>query len=212
MNISGLFMKALISFVTIALLFVSCTVFKHKEKSKEKTEIVKMENTSISSEVKSEVKADVSVTDSTVQQTAFSISKTFGSIAQNFTLKNNGKCADGGEIRFLRITDAQGNQTEIPVNNNTDLSFNSESEITRENASLKTENSKLTKEKTDLQTKYDAEVKARKDLEKKQSALQINTDSKSERSQLTAFLWCIVLTVVFWESGKFFIKKQFLKP
>ena len=211
MNISGLFMKALISFVTIALLFVSCTVFKHKEKSKEKTEIVKMENTSISSEVKSEVKADVSVTDSTVQQTAFSISKTFGSIAQNFTLKNNGKCADGGEIRFLRITDAQGNQTEIPVNNNTDLSFNSESEITRENALLKSEISNLKTENTYLKQQIDAKSDQSNQQSESIKTTDVKIETDKKQNSLISYFWCVIISVILWESGKFFIKKQFLK-
>ena len=202
-------MKKLITIFLLLFIVTACTTQKHKTKEKTKTETQEKEVNSISSEIKAET-AEVKVkTDSVFNNTAFSSGKSSVSILQNLSLKNNGKCADGGEIRFLKFTDAQGNMTEVPVNDNTDLDFSSTSELTKENASLKTENSKLTKEKTDLQTKYDAEVKARKDLEKKQSALQINTDAKSERSQLTAFLWCIVLTVVFWEAGKFYIKKQF---
>ena len=202
-------MKKLITIFLLLFIVTACTTQKHKTKEKTKTESQEKEVNSISSEITAET-AEVKVkTDSVINNTAFSSGKSSVSILQNLSLKNNGKCVDGGEIRFLKFTDAQGNMTEVPVNDNTDLDFSSTSELTKENASLKTENSKLTKEKTDLQTKYDAEVKARKDLEKKQSALQINTESKSERSQLTAFPWCIVLTVVFWEAGRFYIKKQF---
>lgn len=202
-------MKKLITIFLLLFIVTACTTQKHKTKGKTKTESQGKEVNSISSEIKAET-AEVKVkTDSVFNNTAFSSGKSSVSILQNLSLKNNGKCADGGEIRFLKFTDAQGNMTEVPVNDNTDLDFSSTSELTKENASLKTENSKLTKEKTDLQTKYDAEVEARKDLEKKQSALQINTDAQSERSQLTAFLWCIGLTVLFWEAGKFYFKKQF---
>ena len=202
-------MKKLITIFLLLFIVTACTTQKHKTKDKTKTESQQKEVNSIASEVKTETAESKVKTDSVVNNTAFSSGKSSASVLQNLSLKNNGKCLDGGQIRFLKFTDAQGNMTEVPVNDNTDLDFSSTSELTKENASLKTENSKLTKEKTDLQTKYDAEVKARKNLEKKQSTLQINTDAKSERSQLTAFLWCIVLTVVFWESGKFYIKKQF---
>ncbi len=190
-------------------LVAACTTQKHKAKEKTKTEIDKKEINSISSEVSNETKAVVSIMDSTTKKTDYNSSKLFGSIAQNLTLKNNGKCADGGDIRFLKFTDAQGNKTEVPVNDNTEVNFNTAAELTAENKSLKTALLSLSTEKSDIETKLKAAQNQIRKYQESEKSVSTNIKTEVERSQLTAFMWCIVLTIVFWEAGKFLIKNRF---
>lgn len=205
-------MKKLITIFLLLFVVAACTTQKHKNKEKTKTEHQEKEINSISSVVQSETKAVTTVSDSAVQKTDYNGHKSFGSIAQNLTLKSNGKCTEGGEIRFLKFTDSQGNMTEVPVNDNTDLSFNSAAELAEENITLKSDNSELKKENTDLETKLKTATDQNRKFEQSAKAATANTDTNSERSQLTAFLWCIGLTIMLWEAGRFYIKKQFPRP
>ncbi|KMQ70252.1 hypothetical protein [Chryseobacterium koreense] len=200
-------MKKLIT-ILLMLSLAACTTQKHKTKEKTKTEIEKKEINSISSEVSNETKSVVSIMDSTTQKTDYNSSKLFGSIAQNLTLKNNGKCADGGDIRFLKFTDAQGNKTEVPVNDNTEVNFNTAAELTAENKNLKTAFSNLYTEKSDIETKLKAAQNQIRKYQESEKSASTNIKTDIERSQLTAFMWCIVLTIVFWEAGKFLIKNR----
>ncbi|WP_447951335.1 hypothetical protein [Chryseobacterium koreense] len=202
-------MKKLITIFLMLFIVTACNTQKHKAKEKTKTEMQEKEVNSIYSEVQTKAKAVVSVKDSTTQKTDFNSSNSFGSIAQNLTLKSNGKCTDGGEIRFLKFTDAQGNKTEVPVNDNTEVNFSTAAELTAENKNLKTAFANLYTEKSDLETKLKAVTDQNRKYERSDKSATSNTKTDSERSQLTAFMWCIVLTVVCWEAGKFYIKKQF---
>ncbi|KMQ70304.1 hypothetical protein [Chryseobacterium koreense] len=202
-------MKKLITILLMLSLVAACTTQKHKTKEKTKTETQKNEVNSISSEVSNETKAVVSVMDSTTQKTDYNSSKLFGSIAQHLTLKNNGKCADGGDIRFLKFTDAQGNKTEVPVNDNTEVNFNTAAELTAENKNLKTALSSLSTEKSDIETKLTAAQNQIRKYQESEKSTSTNIKTDIERSQLTAFIWCIVLTIVFWEAGKLLIRNRF---
>lgn len=185
----------------------ACTTQKHKTKVQTKTENQEKEVYSISADVLAETQTTSQKTDSTVQNTDLSTSKSFASIAQNLTLKNNGKCVDGGEIRFMKFTDSQGNITEVPVNDNTDLSFNSASELAEENQTLKIAFANLYTEKSDLETKLKAEIDENRNFQKSDKSASTNLEIDKKQNSLMSYVWCIILTILIWEIGKLYFKK-----
>ena len=204
-------MKKLIT-IFIFLLFVGgCTTQKHKTKEKTQTEIQQKEVKSIVAEVKSESNSVQLKTDSINQKTDIISNKSFEAIAQNLSLKNNGKCTNGGEIRFMKFIDSQGNKTEIPVNDNTELNFNSNSEVTKENIALKSSVQQLTTEKTEMQSKIDSLSEENEKLDFQLYANTVNSNTDAKQNSLSSYLWCILITLIVWECGQLYFKKQ-LKP
>lgn len=200
-------MKKLITIFLLLFIVTACTTQKHKSKEKTKNEFNEKEVYSTSADVLAETQTTSKKTDSTVQKTDLSSSKSFASIAQNLTLKNNGKCVDGGEIRFLKFTDAQGNMTEVPVNDNTDLSFNSAAELSAENQNLKTAFANLYAEKSDLETKLKAEIEENQNSQKSDSSASTIIETDKTQNSFMSYVWCIILTILIWEIGNLYFKK-----
>lgn len=193
------------------LIVISCTVNKHKEKEKsvisEKTE----SNTAENQKVVETSNLDKAKTDSTILESHFNIDRSKAATLQNFQLKSNGKCTDPGIIRYVQFTDVLGNKTSIPVNDNTDLNFESESELQKENENLKAQLSKVTKENETLKREKES-VTAKKAAIK--SDIKVNnrkTDVKTEKQSFWAFIIVGLISILLWELLKQAIKKYFFK-
>lgn len=199
-------MKKLITIFTLLLFIFSCTTQKNKVKEKTQTEIQQKEVKSIVAEVKSESNSGQVKTDSTNQKTDIMSNKSFEAIAQNLSLKNNGKCLNGGEIRFMKFTDLQGNKTEIPVNDNTELSFNSNSEVTKENIALKSSVQQLKIEKIEMQSKIDSLSEQNEKMDFQLNANTVNSNNDVKQNSLSSYLWCILITLIVWECGQLYFK------
>lgn len=192
----------------LLLLFIgSCTVSKHKTKDKNDTSITNEVQSNEKSSVKENSVQQNNRSDSTASNANYNIDRSKTATLQNFSLKNNGKCADPGSTRFVQFTDVLGNKTSIPVNDNTDLNFGSESEIKKEVESLKTENVNLKKEIETL--KKDKESLTVKEVDQK-SNIRVKAskvDTETENRSLWAFVLVGILSIIVWE----FIKKL-IKP
>ncbi len=203
-------MKTLISVFTL-LIVASCGISKEKSKQKElleqtttldfHTEMTRKEN---------ELK-NISGTDSSSNKIGLNSLKSFLETSQNFTLKNNGKCSESGEIRFVNITDFHGNKTSIPVNDNTELNFGNETKLRYEISELKQEIVNLKSENNLLQ-KNSEELEALKKHQTFNSKSQTtNVDVKTKKSSFSNIILIVVLSIVGWELLKFYLKKLILK-
>lgn len=194
-------MKNLI-FILLLLLPVSCGVFKNKSKEKSKTEseikahISAMENTSIS-ETKTVAKTDSSVSDFKINAQS-----TAATISQNFSLKQNGKCADGGETRFVSFTDKNGNKTEIPVNDNTELNFNNTDAVLAENKELHSTVSQLKSENNKLRSELSTEKENNSKISATKNESNIRSDVETKKNPLISYVFIAFAAIVFWEFGK----------
>lgn len=190
------------------LLFIAgCTVNKHKNKEKNDTSIHNEVQSNEKSSVKENSVQNKKISDSTTSNAKYNIDRSKTAVLQNFSLKNNGKCADPGSTRYVQFTDVLGNKTSIPVNDNTDLDFRSESEMKKEIESLKTElfnlkkeNETLKKDKKSLTSKKAAQ---KSDIRTKNS----KTDIKTEKHSFWNFILVGVLFIIVWETIKGIIKK-----
>lgn len=199
-------MKNLIILLSV-LLIGSCTVSKQKKKDKNDTSITNEVQSNEKSSVKENSVQQNNRSDSTASNANYNIDRSKTATLQNFSLKNNGKCADPGSTRYVQFTDVLGNKTSIPVNDNTDLNFGSESEIKKEVESLKTENVNLKKEietlKKDKQALTIKQATQISNIRVKAS----KTDVQTEKHSFWSFILVGVLFIVVWETIKGIIKK-----
>lgn len=191
----------------LLLLMGSCTVSKHKMKDKNDTSITNEVQSNEKNSVKENSVQQNNRSDSTASNANYNIDRSKTATLQNFSLKNNAKCADPGSTRYVQFTDVLGNKTSIPVNDNTDLNFGSESEIKKEVESLKTENFNLKKENETL--KKDKEAFTTKE-EAQKSNIRVKaskTDVETEKYPFWSFIVVGVLSIVVWETIKKLIFK-----
>lgn len=202
-------MKKLLIILLLMMLY-SCSIMKNKNKQKQLTESNLQTTTQTDLSTKNQEMENSSFSDSTVHRSQYDGAKSLFANSQNFNLTNNGKCGDPGVVRFVQVTDSHGNQTSIPVNDNTDLQFGSESKLETENSNLKIENSSLVKEndsiKKDNETLQSTNINQSAELISK----SLELDLKTKSSPLSAFIWFGVLLLIAWELLKFYFKK--LKP
>ncbi|MCC2590374.1 hypothetical protein [Chryseobacterium sp. MFBS3-17] len=194
--------------IALLLMFsASCATQKHKSKQANQSEAKKMETTSTDRRTDLETAQAVTRTDSAAQKTDLVRNMEVSSILQNLTLKNSGKCAEGGEIRFLKFTDAQGNTTEVPVNDNTELDFSAGAHLQKENIQLKAELQKS----QNINEQLNARLQVA-DQQNRQNREEFSTSSKAtdldvERNSFMSYVWTVLIAVLLWEIGKFTIKK-----
>ncbi|QDP85181.1 hypothetical protein FNJ88_06240 [Chryseobacterium sp. SNU WT5] len=199
-------MKKLLIILLLMMLY-SCSIIKNKNKQKQLTELNSQTTTQTELSNKNQEVENSSFSDSTVHKSQYNGAKSLFANSQNFNLTNNGKCSDPGAVRFVQVTDSHGNQTSIPVNDNTDLQFGSQSKLETENSTLKIENSSLIKEndsiKKDNETLQSTNINQSAELISK----YLELDLKTKSSPLSAFIWMGVLSVIAWELLKFYFKK-----
>lgn len=203
-------MKKLTYFI-ILLFFVSgCVTNKHKMKEKQESNSLLETKNSLKSDEKLDVESNQIRKDSISIKSKYSIEKNELFAAQNFQLKNNGKCGDPGTLRNVEFTDVLGNKTSIPVNDNTELNFQNQSELKKEVESLKVENKQLTETITETQSKYEKAQSENNDLKQKLNTKTSNVNTKAESNSIWQFILCIVLSIVIWEGSKKLIKTYIL--
>lgn len=200
-------MKKTLLIFTIFLVS-SCSIMKNK--SKEKLMSSSVENTSItaSTDLKIREREDIATKDSLVTKQDFKIEKSTIATSQKINLINNGRCADPGILRFVQITDLQGNKTEIPVNDNTDLQFGNDSKFDTEISDLKIENSALLRQNKSYEKDTDSLQSLNTNLNKELITKSMQLDLKTKSSPLSAFIWVVLLSIAAWEILKFYLKKQ----
>lgn len=195
--------------ITILIIFLISACTSSRQKSKEKQQTVS--ETNLTKEKKASVNASENVKeskkDSVSTKASYNIVRDNLFVSQNFQLKNNGKCADPGTIRNIEFTDAFGNRTTIPVNDNTELNFINETDLKNEIESLKLENNQLFETSLSIQTKYEALQNEyeifRQDLKSK----SIKTDTETKKNTIWQFALIAVLAVLIWETSKKLIKR-----
>lgn len=194
----------------ILLLFFSCTT--SKQKSRQKNEEQTEQQIKTSGETQRSGTVNVASTKNSLSES--SVQSDFAKnqliTNQNFTLKQNGKCADPGTVRNVQFTDKAGNTTTIQVNDNTELNFGNQSEESKEIATLKEDKKTLESEKTDLQSKYDESKKELSQTKSKLKKLQLESDIQKKKSNFWQFALCVVLTLVAWGGGRKLIKTYIL--
>lgn len=199
-----------LSIICLLMMLYSCSITKNKNKQKQQSESVSKTEIQTKSEVKNQEMEYSSFLDSTTQKTQFNGAKSLFTTGQNFNLTNNGKCADPGAVRFVQMTDSQGNQTSIPVNDNTDLNFGSVTKLETEISDLKIENSSLIKSNDSIKKNNESLQTANINQSKELISKSLELDLKTKSSPLSAFIWFGVLLLIAWELLKFYFKK--LKP
>lgn len=200
-------MKKLTYFI-ILLFFVSgCVTSKHKIKDKQESNSLLETKNSLNSDEKIDVESNQIRKDSISIKSKYNIEKNELFAAQNFQLKNNGKCGDPGTLRNVEFTDALGNKTSIPVNDNTELNFQNQSELKKEVESLKVENKQLIKTITETQSKYEKVLNQNQELKQKTNTKSSNANTKTESSSIWQFILCGVLSIIVWGLIKKLIKK-----
>lgn len=190
-------MKTILIF--LSLLLVSCGISKDKlkqkkelnftEKSKQKTELQQSENTVSSVAVK---KLFTSSVLQNKEQEKFLQT-------QNFQLKNNGKCSDPGTTRNVEFTDALGNKTKIPINDNTELNFGSLTEIQKENETLKAENKQQSSEIQKLEKQFNETTKKLEKAEKQLKERSVDVETKTKKNPIGSYLFTVFASIVIWE-------------
>ena len=188
------------------MLSTSCSVFKHKTKEKAKTEIQKKTDISKMENISISAKTVITAKDSAVANFNFSKEKRSSEMLQNFTLKSNGKCLDGGQIRFVNFTDKNGNKTEIPVNDNTELNFTSSDAVLEENKTLKTEIKKLKQENVQLQDSLNVSKNLQLNESKSSKTAIAEVETKKESKSFFSYVFVAFAAIVFWELGKKYLK------
>lgn len=196
-------MKKLLLLFLLLLLVSGCGVTKQKQKEKSQTELEEIIKATENLDVKENTVSNKAVSDSTNSITNFTVDRSKAATLQNFSLKNNGRCTDPGTIRYLNFTDALGNKTSIPVNDNTDLNFNSESEFKKEIENLKIEVTNLKKENETLKKENQTHIAKEVSQKTKIKAKTGKTNTETEKRSFWAFILVGVLSIIAWE----FIKK-----
>lgn len=185
---------------------------KQKHKTKDKVEEQTELSTKVELQTENQTQYKFAGRDSTAFQSDLKAESSFLSSLQNLKLTNNGKCLDGGEIRFVRFTDAQGNKTEVPVNDNTELNYSSDSEILKEKTILKAEISKLKSENSDLKKEIKSSVAQNQEKSENNKTTDVKIETAKKQNSLMSYVWTAVLSILLFQIALFFIKKQFLKP
>lgn len=205
-------MKNIILFILILLGLASCgtrqktknTAVQEQKITTEKTYQGEMQNLENSLE-----KAEISNAENFITQLEFQ--KNTQHLLQNFTLKNNGKCLENSTIRFVSITDNKGNKTEIPVNDNTELTFSHQNDIKIENLALQAENNRLKKELSEKETSnktlknelYSERQKV------KQIQRKLDLEVQSNKPSFWLFILVGVIAIIVWEIIKRNLKKLY---
>ncbi|MGD1319146.1 hypothetical protein [Chryseobacterium sp. 2R14A] len=200
-------MQKLILFFMLLIFVSGCVTRKHKIKDKQefyqevenKTTWQKNENTFVE---KKGMKKDSLYTNN-----KYNLERNHLFTSQSFQLKNNGKCGDPGVLRNIEFTDALGNRTSIPVNDNTELHFGNESFLKKEVESLKTEIFNLKKENEILKS-YKVDLSTKKTAQKSTiTERKGNTEVKTEKHSFWSFILVGLLSIILWETIKGIIKK-----
>ncbi|WP_144282638.1 hypothetical protein [Chryseobacterium echinoideorum] len=199
-------MKKLIT-ILIILLISACTSSRQKSKEKQEsfteTDFTKETKTSVTELENSKQNSK----DSVSAKTNYTIVRDNLLASQNFQLKNNGKCADPGTIRNVEFTDAFGNRTTIPVNDNTELNFINETDLKNEIESLKLENNHLFETSLSTQRKYEDLENEYEVFKQNLKSKSVKTDTKTEKNTVWQFALVAVLAVIVWETSKKLIKR-----
>ena len=201
-------MKKLIFIIFLMLL--SCGVTKDKTKTKSSFETNQQSALDFKSNINRTIDSIGSKKDSTAGKTSSSNAKANLSVLQNFTLKNSGKCENGGETRFVNFTDAVGNKTSIPVNDNTELNFDSSIDLQKQIETLTVENTSLKRKNSTLKSKLESESETKVRDEKSESGSDASTDVKTEKNSFSSYAFFVLLGIVVYELLKQFIKKLIL--
>ena len=188
-------------------MLLSCGVTKDKTKTKSQFESDQQSTLDFKSNINTTIDSVGSKKDSTVVKTSSSNVKADISVLQNFTLKNSGKCENGGQTRFVSFTDATGNKTSIPVNDNTELNFDNSTDFKKQIETLTVENTSLKKENSSLKTKLESASETKASSEKKESSSDDSTNVKTEKSSFSSYAFFVLLGIVVYELLKQFIKK-----
>ena len=194
-------------YLLILLLLLSCgsrTKTKTTDKTEAKVDV--NDKTKVETEHDTNIKAIIGFENKAKTQIETEVT-TLQSI-QNLSLKNSGKCVDAGQVRFLSFTDKNGSKLEVPVDNNTELNFGNESNFKQENQSLKSENESLKTENTSLSTRFKEVLNQNKTLSENVKVLQKSNHVESQRTSWTTWLWFGISLIMFWEIGKFIIKRK----
>lgn len=200
-------MKKLLIICVLMMLY-SCSIMKNKNKQKQFTESNIQTTIRTESATKNGEMENSSFSDSINQKTSFSVVKSLFSNSQKFNLSNNGKCGDPGTVRFVQVTDSKGNQTSIPVNDNTDLNFGNESKSENEILDLKIENSSLIKQNDSLRKNNESLQETNINQSSELITKSLELDLKTKSSPLSVFIWVGFLSIVGWELLKFYYRKQ----
>ena len=201
-------MKKLIFIIFLMLL--SCGVTKDKTKTKSEFKSAQQSTLDFKSNINTTIDSAGSKKDSTAVKNSTSNVKADVSVLQNFTLKNSGKCENGGETRFVNFTDALGNKTSIPVNDNTELNFDSSTDLKKQLETLTVENTSLKTENSTLKSKLESESETKVRDEKSESGSDASTDVKTEKNSFSSYAFFVLLGIVVYELLKQFIKKLIL--
>lgn len=181
--------------ILMLLVATSCVTSKHKKKEKmhASTEASQKEQTENATDLQTNISA--ASRDSAVQKTSFNNEKALSLVSQNLSLRNNGKCIDGGELRFLKFTDAQGNMTEVPVNDNTDVDFRTDAEIRKENTRLQEENAKLSTQNESLQNRLNEQSNTLKEIASEVLVTSSSVEKDKETDSFMSYVWTVIITI-----------------
>lgn len=194
--------------ITIFLfLIISCGVTKDKTKFKSDFDQSSAAKTNFSNDMSKKVDSTGNKKDSLFTKLNQSTVKADLSVLQNFNLKNTGKCGDGGTTRFVNFTDAAGNKTSIPVNDNTELNFNNSTDLKKQIESLSQELTEVKTENTQLKSKLDLKAKGSTTTNKKSSGSTGETNVKTKKSSFASYAFVGLLCIVVYELLRQFIKK-----
>lgn len=195
------------SIIIILLMLLSCGVTKDKIKTKSETKETQVMAVNTNKSVKKNLDSTKNLKDSTVENRSWSTVKADLSVLQNFTLRNSGKCDNAGETRFVSFTDAAGNKTNIPVNNNTELNFGTSTDFKKQIETLKIELSVVKAENTALRAKIESNAVINQKSSRNQSASNASTNVKTKKSSLPSFAFVGLLSIVVYELIRQLIKK-----
>ena len=178
-------------FIIILCLFLISCGARHKTKSVEKEalkteEKYLKETQSTSAEKEKEAHKILDSGKNISEHNSFMDQYSF---LQNFTLKNTGKCLNPS-VHFVTVTDSKGNTTQIPIDNNTELSFNNENKSNKEFSSLKQENTEL---KQSILIKDKEIYNLQKNIEEHQASLQKKVSKKDVETVYKPYVWMFVL-------------------
>lgn len=184
-------------FLTTVLLLasVSCATQRQKSKHTERAESSQFAKKGTDVQAQADIMETATVKDSTAVKTDVRAGKEVSALLQNLTLKNSGKCGDGGEIRFLRITDKAGNVTEVPVNDNTELNYSSQASLEKENASLKQELQNVKTENSHLQAELSAKSSSTENLQNHNESEVSDSALDVRRNGFMSYVWTVIITI-----------------
>lgn len=205
-------MKKLILFFLILLGLASCGT-RHKTKitdqNTRKIEAEKQHQVGVENLQNSSEKKEVFTSDNATSQ--FVLQQNTESLLQSFTLKSNGNCIENSAVRFVSITDAKGNKTDIPVNDNTELTFSHQNDIKTENLALQTENNRLKKELSEKETSNKTLKNELHSERQKVKQIQRKLDLEVQYNKPSFWLFILVgvIAIIAWELIKINLKKLY---